>query len=263
MSDRRLPEAAFPLIVAHRGASSTHPENTLEAFAAALEIGARAVELDVRLTADGVPVVMHDADVSRTTDGAGPVHELTAERFVRLRAGTPDHPASVPTLAGALDLLSGRAAAALEIKNLPGEPGYQAEDEATVEATLREVERVRFDGPVLVLSFNPRSIAAARRLDPGVATGFLSTFLVEPAAALAHAVEAGHDLVLPGSRELIPAGSSFVDRAHAAGVRVGTWTVDDPHDVRDLLSWGVDAIASNDPGMALGVLAEHRAAGGD
>lgn len=256
--DHRFPDGAFPVIVAHRGAPTTRPENTLPSFETALGLGAPVVELDVRLTADRVAVVMHDPDVSRTTGGAGFVHELSAEQVAALNAGTPDAPARVPTLAEVLELVSGRAGVALEIKNIPGEPGYEPQDESIVAAALAEVERVGFEGPVLVLSFNPRSIAAARAIGSGVATGFLTIDLVDPDEALATAVRAGHDFVLPGSRALGPAGEGFVERAHARGIRVGTWTVDDPAGVEAFLAMGVDAIASNDPGMALEILAAHR-----
>lgn len=258
MSGHGFAEGDFPMIVAHRGASSTHPENTLPSFEAALALGAPVVELDVRLTADRTAVVMHDADVSRTTDGTGFVHELTAEQIGVLNAGTYAEPARVPTLAEVLALVSGRAGVALEIKNIPGEPAYEPEGESIVRAALAELERTAFDGPVLVLSFNPRSIATAKALAPDVATGFLSTDLVDPREALAHAVETGHDVVLPGERALIPAGEGFVEQAHAAGVRVGTWTVDDAATVRFLLGWGLDAIASNEPAMALAELAAFR-----
>jgi glycerophosphoryl diester phosphodiesterase len=113
------------------------------------------------------------------------------------------------------------------------------------------LERTRFEGPVLVLSFNPASIAASKAIAPDVPTGFLITNAVPPAEALGHAVRAGHDMVLPGSRELSPAGEAFVAEVHAAGLRVGTWTVDEPDEVRMFLARGVDAVASNDPAMAL------------
>lgn len=256
--DHRFPQDAFPTIVAHRGASSTHPENTLPAFEAALELGARAIELDVRLTADGVAVVMHDDEVSRTTDGRGFVHELTAAEVAALDAGTPEAPARVPLLEEVLELLSGRAAVVLEIKNLPGEPSFEPDRESIVGATLAALDRTRFEGPALIVSFNPASIAAARRLAREVATGFL-TMDVDPRPALAHAVQAGHDLVLPGAWSLAAAGEEYVREAHAAGVRVGTWTLDDPETVAAFLDLGADAIASNDPGMALAVLAARSA----
>lgn len=254
MAIRPFSPEAFPTIVAHRGAPSTHPENTLPSFDAAVALGAPVVEFDVRLTVDGAAVVMHDADVSRTTDGGGFVHELTVEQLRALEAGTSTTPAHPPTLAEVLRLLTGRAAVAIEIKNIPGEPAYEPDHESIVRAALDDLERTAFDGPVLVLSFNPHSIAAVKALAPQVATGLLTTEIVDPREALAYAAERGHDLVLPGSRALIPAGEGFVAEAHAAGLRVGTWTVDDPATVRMLLRWGVDAVASNDPAMALAEL---------
>jgi glycerophosphoryl diester phosphodiesterase len=254
--DHRFPPDAFPAIVAHRGASSTRPENTMSSFAEALRLGARIVELDVRLSRDGVAVVMHDATVDRTTDGTGAVHELDARSLGAVNAGTAESPEPPPTLAEVLDLASGRAALALEIKNLPGEPGFESR-ERVVEATHAELERTAFEGPVLVVSFNPASVAASKALDPAIPTGFLSTEPLPAREALAFAADAGHELVLPGTRSLVPLGEAFVEEAHAAGLRLGTWTADDPAEVRMLLGWGVDAIASNDPAMALGVLAER------
>jgi glycerophosphoryl diester phosphodiesterase len=257
MPSNRFPDDAFPFVVAHRGASSTHPENTLEAFEVAIRLGAPVVELDVRLTSDGVPVVMHDADVSRTTLGSGLVHEMTADEIVALEP-RGDRAARVPTLRQVLSLLSGRAGVALEIKNLPGDPAFDPDHETIAEATVEAVAECAYEGPVLVISFNPRSVAFARAAAPGVATGLLITDAVAPDDALAHVVDVGHDLLLPGSRGLVATGRGFVDRAHAADVRVGTWTVDDPSRFAMLLGWGVDAIATNDPAMGLAELARFR-----
>ncbi|HEX6331027.1 MAG TPA: glycerophosphodiester phosphodiesterase [Actinomycetota bacterium] len=255
MGDHRFADDAFPTIVAHRGASSSRPENTIAAFEEALRLGARVIELDVRLSRDGVAVVMHDPTVDRTTDGAGAVHELTAAELGALNAGTADRPAAVPALAEVLELLSGRAAVALEIKNLPGEPAFEPGGESVVRAAHAELDRVGFDGPVLVISFNPSSIAASKVRNPEVPTGLLGAAPLPPADALAIAAAGGHEMVLPGTRSLIPAGEAFVGSAHAGGLRVGTWTVDEAEQVRRFLEWGVDAIASNDPETALGVLA--------
>jgi glycerophosphoryl diester phosphodiesterase len=256
--DHRFADDDFPVIVAHRGASSTRPENTLASFEEALRLGARIVELDVRLTRDGVAVVMHDPTVDRTTDGTGAVAELTASEMAALNTGTEATPAGVPTLVEVLDLASGRAAVALEIKSIPGEPGHDGSREAIVEAAHAELGRTAFEGPVLLLSFNPASIEASKAIAAGVPTGFLTTELVPPREALAYAARAGHEMVLPGTRSLIPAGAGFVDVVHESGLRVGTWTADEPGEVGMLLDWGVDAVASNDPEMALAVLAERR-----
>jgi glycerophosphoryl diester phosphodiesterase len=254
MRDHGFPSDAFPAIVAHRGASSTMPENTLASFDEAVRLGARIVEFDVRLSRDGVAVVMHDPRVERTTAGTGAVHELTSIELSELNAGSADAPERVPTLADVLDLLSGRAGVAIEIKNLPGEPGFQADGESLVEVTHAEVERCSFEGPILLISFNPRSIGASRSIAPHVPTGFLTTELVPPQDALAHARREGHEMVLPSVTSLLGAGGGFVQDAHAVGLRVGTWTVDDEDSVRALVDRGVDAIASNDPAMALAAL---------
>src|SRR5581483_5764644 len=196
MRVRGFDDDAFPVVIAHRGASASEPENTLAAFEAALAAGAPLVELDVRLSADGVPVVIHDADVARTTDGFGWVHELTLAELRALNAGTAARPERIPTLDEVLRVVSGRGGVALEIKNVPGEPAYEHDRERIVEATLALLETADFDGPGLVLSFNPRSIAAVRRLAPAVPTGFLTTRALDPDEALALALEGGHAFVL-------------------------------------------------------------------
>jgi glycerophosphoryl diester phosphodiesterase len=253
----RFPDDAFPIVVAHRGASSTRPENTIPSFEEAIRLGAGIVEFDVRLSRDGVPVVIHDPAVDRTTDGTGLVHEFGAAELSSLNAGTEAEPTPVPTLAEVLRCVTGRAAIAVEIKNIPGEPAFEPTREPIVGAVHTELERQGFDGAVLVVSFNPSSIAASKLVAPDVPTGFLTTDLVQPREALAYAASAGHDMVLPGTRASIPAGPSFVDEVHGAGLRLGTWTVDDPETVRMLLDRGFDAVASNDPRMALAVLADH------
>lgn len=252
MVEARFPDDAYPLVVAHRGASATHPENTVEAFRRALEVGAQAVELDVRLTSDGFPVVLHDQDVSRTTDGTGLVHELSLAEIKGLDAsGGKDPPAEVPTLGEVLDLVSGRAGVNLEIKNIPGEASFESPREAVVEAALGELEATSFSGPVLISSFNWLSIERSRELAPDVPTGFLSVGAIDPAASLVYAREAGHAFVLPAVHALLSAGEGFVAQVHGAGLRVGTWTVDDPDLTRTLFTWGVDAVATNDPATAV------------
>ena len=240
--------------IAHRGGSALRPENTLASFEEAIALGAQILELDVRLSRDGVLVVMHDPVVDRTTDGVGFVHELTAADLASLHVGSNS---TVPTFAEVLEAASGRAALAVEIKNIPGEPAFDPVGEPIVGAVHAELDRSAFDGTVLVISFNPSSIEASKALAPDVPTGLLTTDLVDPREALAYAASKGHDMVLPGTRASIPAGESFPDEVHGAGLRAGTWTVDDPDTLGMLLDRGFDAVASNDPAMALAVLAER------
>jgi glycerophosphoryl diester phosphodiesterase len=226
------------MVVAHRGASVEQPENTIAAFEAAIDAGADAVEFDVRMTADGHAVVMHDPDVSRTTDGAGLVCEMTLEEIRRL---------GVPTLEEALRRLSGRAAVDIEIKNLQDEPGFTPEREAAVEATLAALDAVGFSGQVIVSSFNPASIACSRALRPEVPTGLLTLFEVDADEALGRARADGHPWVLPFVLKVLEAGDGFADRVHQGGALLGVWIADDPETARRLFELGADAVATNDP----------------
>jgi glycerophosphoryl diester phosphodiesterase len=244
----------FSLVVAHRGASLDQPENTLPAFESAISAGAEVVELDVRLSADGVAVVMHDPEVSRATDGQGFVHELTLQQLKRLDASKGRGPrAEVATLREVLEAVSGRAGVDLEIKNIPGEPAFDSPTEAVLTAAFRELEAASFDGEVLISSFNMITLERSRALAPELPTGFLTFAAIEPSAALAYARGAGHAWVLPQVVALLQAGRAFVGEAHDAGIRVGTWVVDDSETMATLFGWGVDAVASNDPELAVRV----------
>jgi len=249
-----------PFVVAHRGASASHPENTLAAFEGAVEAGADVVELDARLTADNVAIILHDMDVSHTTDGTGLVHGMTLDQVKRLDASGGRGPrAEVPTLREALNFLSGRSGINIEIKNLPGEPSFDSPKEAVVQEVVRLLHDRKFEGAVLVSSFNWLSIERVRELDPAIPTGFLTTTAVDPWAALAYAKSKEHAFVLPQAPALYEVGREFIDAAHADDVAVGTWTVDDPEAIERLFAMGVDAIATNDPAAAVPIRDRFRA----
>ena len=261
MSERRFSQEAERLVVAHRGDSAHEAENTIPAFESAIAAGADVVEFDVRMTADDVAVVMHDPDVSRTTDGAGLVRDLHLAEIKRLRIRTADGgETEVPTLEEALTCLSGRAAVDVEIKNIPGEPDFDGSRELAVEATLRGLETVGFAGFALLSSFNPLSIARARELSPDVPTGLLTTEDVEARVALGFAHEQGHGWVLPFTGAVLAAGPSLAQEAHELGMRLGTWITDDPVVAVGLMRAGVDAVATNDPAA---VVAARREAFGE
>jgi len=262
MGRRSFFSGDHPVVVAHRGASGTHPENTLEAFSAAFKAGAEAVELDVRLTSDGVAVAFHDPDVSRTTGAEGQIHAMKLADLKRLDASAGLGPRTeVPTLREVLDLASGRGGVMLEMKNIPGEPGFDPTEEGAVEAALEALET--FEGPALIASFNPRSIERCRERcrnhSDQIPSGFLATAAMDPAIALRYAKEVGHEWVLPNVTALWSAGQPFVEGAHSAGVRVGTWVVDEARRMETLFSWGVDAIATNLPEVAVPVRDAFRA----
>jgi glycerophosphoryl diester phosphodiesterase len=259
MGSVQIERQIWPSVVAHRGASSSHPENTLESFQGAIDAGADAVELDVRMTADGVPVIMHDLEVSNTTDGVGFVHQKTLAEIKQLDASKGRGPrVEVPTLVEALDLVSGRVGVNVEIKNLPGEPSFDSPVEAAAEAVVRLIEERGFDGYLMICSFNWLSIERVLEMNGGIPTGFLTTGLIEPSAALVYVKDRGHRFVLPQAPAVFAAGAEFVDAAHAADVRVGTWTVDDPEALEQLFEMGVDAVATNDPEMAVPIRDRYR-----
>jgi glycerophosphoryl diester phosphodiesterase len=252
MAPAKTKRQKLPAIVAHRGASATYPENTLLSFQGAIDAGADIIELDVRLTADQVAVVLHDPDVSATTDGTGFVHTLTLEEVKRLDATAGKGPRTeIPTLLEALQLLSGRAGIDIEIKNLPGEPAFDSPREALAERVVSLVEEMGFEGPVLASSFNWLSIERIRELSPTFRTGFLTTAGIDPWASLVYARSKGHDYVLPQAPALLLAGAEFVQEAHREGILVGTWTVDDPVALELLFEMGVDAVATNVPEIAV------------
>jgi len=248
VSERRFSQEARRLVVAHRGDSAHEAENTIPAFESAIAAGADVIEFDVRMTADDVAVIMHDPDVSRTTDGAGLVRDLHLAEIKQLRIMTADHGvAEVPTLEEALTCVSGRAAVDVEIKNIPGEPDFDGSRELAVEATLRGLEEVGFAGFALLSSFNPLSIARARKLAPDIPTGLLTTEDVEARVALGFAHGQGHGWVLPFTGAVLAAGPSLAQETHELGMRLGTWITDDPVVAVGLMRAGVDAVATNDP----------------
>jgi glycerophosphoryl diester phosphodiesterase len=236
---KRFLAAGRVLGVAHRGDSRYAPENTLAAFRRALEHGAPAVEGDVQRTKDRHLVVIHDQTVSRTTDGVGAVSDFTFADLRRLDAGrwfAPEFAGErVPLLDEALELIRGRALLQLEIKN--GPTFYDGIEEQILEALRRH----GMEDDVLLMSFDHKSVRAVRDLSARVATGILyaARLIDGPAAARA----AGADALCIEWGFATP---DVVAQAHAAGLGVFVWTVDDEAAARRCLQHGVDGIASND-----------------
>lgn len=250
-----------PAIVAHRGASAHHPENTLAAFDAAITAGADMIELDVRLTADGVPVVIHDQDVALTTDGTGLISELTMAQVTDLNAGARwQRRESVPTLREALTLLRGRAAVEIDVKNDPGEPGYDPSRQVLADEVLKLLDALRF-ASAIVTSENPRTVEWVRRHAPWIATGVEAEGSADLGDLLVYSAARGYAFVLPSADAVLAAGREFADHAHELGVQLDVWTVDDPDTVAELFAWGVDAIETNDPAMAAPIRDQARLAG--
>lgn len=246
----RIPGLVCPAVVAHRGAASSHPENTLTAFEAAIRAGADMIELDVRLTADGIPVVIHDPDVATTTDGSGLVNELTLQQVRALRVGTGQvEPTGVPTLREALRVLHGRAAVEIDIKNDPADPGFDGK-ETTAHEVVKILDELQL-APALVTSTNPETIEWVKRHAPRLATGVEIEAFEDLWQWLDYSIKLGHSFLLPDAEAVLSTGKDFVARAHVLGIQIDAWTVDDPETISELFAWGVDTVETNDPEMAV------------
>ena len=245
--------AGWPANVSHRGASVRFPENTLASFRAALAVGAGVLELDVRVTRDWHPVVMHDATVDRTTDGFGTVRGMTLEAVRRLSAGLPEE--GVPTLREVFEEFPD-AAVNLDIKDwdLPG----------AEKAVLRVLREVGAAGRVLVASADNGVLRRFRRAAGGeFYTGasrreiaiFYALSLLRLGRLARPAYVALQVPVYYGPLRLVT--PRFVWAAHALGVRVDVWTVNDPVQMREVLDLGADAVMTDRPEELAKVLARR------
>jgi glycerophosphoryl diester phosphodiesterase len=240
------------LVVAHRGANAYRPENTMPAYALAVEQGVDAIELDVHLTADGQLAVIHDETLDRTTDRTARVASLTMDEIREADAGAgftaPDgsHPYAgtglrVPTLPEVLDWLPDGVGLVVEIK------AREAVD-LTVE-TLRG-SRVRAGDAVNVISFDEASIERARELDPEMPTGLLLVPFDKVERGLAWAVERGHPGVYPWDGDLGLDPTHLIAEANAYGRQLGCYVVNEPQRMEQLAACGLWAFVTDVPDVA-------------
>jgi glycerophosphoryl diester phosphodiesterase len=233
--------------VAHRGYSWVAPENTLPAFAAAVRAGATLVEFDVRTTADGVPVVIHDRTVDRTTGGSGAVWELTADEVRSLDAGSWFSPAyagvRVPLLAEALDVLAG-AGLLLEIK-----PPATLEQVKVIVAAVAERGLLH---RTVVQSFDPQILRLVRSVAPDVPRGLLR--LRFEADTVPVATSLGVAYCNPSVADVL-GGLAIVAELAAAGIAIMPWTANDQAQWRPLADAGVAGLISDRTGELTGWLA--------
>lgn len=226
-------------VLAHRGCTVAHPENTLDAFTAARRTGAHGVELDVHRAADGTLVVHHDPDIP----GVGPV--------AALRSG--DLPPAVPTLAQALDTCRGLVVN-VELKAVP--PDGPGAGDLLVRTVVGLLRRRRVDN-VVVSSFEVDLVDAARRADPALEVALLVTWRADARAVLEHAIDRGYQGLHPFVTQV---DAALVARAREAGVAVRVWTVNAPEDLRAMGDLGVDAVITDRPAEALALLTAGPAA---
>ena len=234
------------IIEAHRGARAEAPENTLAAFQRALDLKAPSIELDIHPAADGTLMVIHDDTLDRTTDGTGPVAALVLRDLRKLDAGAKFQAGfageRIPTLNEAMGRVAPTSTLLnIEIKRPP--PGMRVA-EGVVQLLRHYGKAERY----VVSSFDADALLAVRRLAPEVKLALIG----EAPAVLARARE----LRLPWIHCSHPSLTvELVRQAHADGIRVGVWTVNDTEQVRHWAANGVDRIITDNPRamLALGL----------
>ena len=236
-------------ILAHMGASAYAPDNTLEAFALAVEMKADGIELDVHLSGDGEVVVIHDSTVNRTSNGTGEVKKLTLGElkafnfYGKFPEKYPD--AKIPALGEVYTLLCPHKDFIINVEIKPNNPLELADKCFELE------KRYKMKGRIVYSSFDHFQLERIRTLDNSAVIAPLYHFnMVKP---WLYAANMGADAIHPHYEQLylLP---EYVRECHARGIRVHPWTVNDEEDLRKLYAADVDAVITDKPDLARKVL---------
>ena len=236
-------------IIAHRGFSGIAPENTLSAFQKAIECGAEYLELDVHQSKDGSIVVIHDASVDRTGSNGkkGAVAEMTDMELAAVKVGYADKfgdqykSEKIPTLREVLTRTKGKIKVCLEIKV------YSVE-----EAVLKIVREVGVQDEVIIFSFYYPVLAKIRKLDKTIPILYLINSADATTIEYAGVIES--KAIGVGPKTTIT--KEYLDQAHASGIEVWKWTVDDEQEMEKLGGIGVDGLITNFPDKALKIVGQ-------
>lgn len=252
------------LVMAHRGGQGLWPANTLYAFERAAAMGADILELDIQVTRDGVLVVRHDPTVDSTTDGAGFIHEMSLGEIKKLDAGyrwTGDSEGAFPyrrkgiTIPTLEEVLGTLPEARLNIDIKPKDPSVVAPF-CKLLSDYGKLEQV------LVGSFHDDQLGRFRRLLPGVLTAagpwevrlFYGLNKLGPGRLSPLKAEAFQIPEYSGNLHVVD--RAFINGAHARGVQVHVWTVNETGDMQRLLDWGVDGLITDYPDRLIALLGQ-------
>lgn len=245
-----LDQLERPVIFAHRGASINAPENTLSAFKLAVKLGAKAIELDTMLSSDGIPVVIHDHTLERTTDGQGTVSEQSFSDLTRLDAGVwfsdEFKGEKISSLRQVLESLPKKILINIELKN------YHAPHDNLAETVMLLVDDLDLWDSVLFSSFLPKNLKLIHRKKPDAKIALLcpsgikgwifrSPIYFGLSPAIIHPAVSDVDL-------------KYIEREHRRYRRVHVWTVNDKTKARNLFINNIDGIITDDPKSILEVL---------
>ena len=238
-----------PIIIAHRGDEAYAPENTMSAFKQAADKGSDAVEFDVKLTADGQVIVIHDQTVDRTTNGSGDVARLPFAAIQELDAGVlfPGQFSGerIPSLDEVFETVGKRVYMNVELKN------YSTPFDALVPKVVEVVRKHGLQGRVLFSSFLSHNLQKARRLLPEVPIGLLTLRGLKGWWGRTIAWQGNYAALHPHVTEC---NANMVARVHAAGKWVITWTVVGEMNIMRMNDLDVDGIITDDPALALRVV---------
>lgn len=227
-------------IMAHRGGRKWAPENTMASFRKAVDFGCDSIELDIHKCKSGELVVIHDADVARTTDGAGAVPDLTFEQLQKFSAGSRFSPEfageRIPLLADVLKLIDGKLTLNIEVKNWPR--AYPGIDDDLI-AMLKTYE---YPDKIIISSFDHDVLDSIHKKAPQYKLAVLDSAILHNAAPYCGGV--GAQLFHPDFHTL---RSDVVQRAKQGGLTVNVWTVNTPAEWTEAINWGVDGICTDDP----------------
>jgi glycerophosphoryl diester phosphodiesterase len=237
-----------PLIIGHRGASDVAPENTMAAFREAIAVGADGIEFDVRLTRDGVPVVIHDSSLRRTGGLNKRVADLSSEEISGVDVGSWFAPRftneTVPSLRELFTLFqSNNSSLYLEMKcDSPNE--YRP----LAEACCRTINEYSFKERVVVECFQLAALEILKELDSEIKTAALFDRVFTDQSVITRATQIGAMAVALHHRL---ARRELVEKSKQAGLHVAVWTVDDPAWVQIARDIGIDALITNNPARML------------
>lgn len=228
----------YVLVIGHAAAAGEAPANTLAGVRACLDAAAEAMEIDVQLCADGVPVLMHDTTVDRTTNLSGPVKEKALAELQAANAGNGE---PVPTLDQVFALVGGRLTVMCELKATDPE-----QDQRCVDAVVEVIRRHNAESWTAIHSFNPEMVERARRTEPRVS----ATIIVPPVRG--DEVDRLLGSLLKRNGQAVSVHHAAVDRAlvekaKRRQVSVWCWTVDSAEDWARVVEAGVDGIITNVP----------------
>jgi glycerophosphoryl diester phosphodiesterase len=238
-----------PLVIAHRGASLQAPENTIAAFCLAADLGADAIEMDAKLTADDRVVLHHDLRLERTTNGTGRVKSWKLNEIKQLDAGEKFDVSfrneRIPTLEEVIEAVGDRLLLNIELTN------YASPFDALPDIVVRIIRQYGIQGSVLISSFNPKALLRVRKIEPEIQCGLLIKSSEPRCLRRLLRIVVAHDAVHPSFGIL---GQNEMEEYKRSGKRVFVWTVNLYEDVIQMLRLGVDGIITDDPGFVRGII---------